>query len=282
MTESIPIQLGIEYGQVSAGLSAALGVARGYTDYRHLQKVVTEVFTQAEGLFGAEADRRSAEFPHMFEWGGTVDEILTGRPNRLWYWVPVHTGRDLVATLETKQAQNAGYASTELQSQAGGELSPHLFPDKAAHMETNPVLSARAGVQKFTERLHGGQPRTLVYLDNSGQIKYGQYRRWRNEFYGKFEQFFEQYFAGQVQIAAEKIIFDAVERSQPTASSEVQKAVASATARPRIRPGAAVTITDEGKPARGIRIKESIANRVAKKVGAKFVRELRRTGGRGL
>ena len=237
--------------------SAVQGLAGGFVDKKNLAEIARTLGLHATTQFGevADASANSMGFPHVYEFlGEHSDDVNTSPGGRLWRLKPTVHDAGVTFSIVFEQSQEPGGPNSRLRDKYPN-MAAHLFPDKATHLETNPVLTARVGVQQYTTRVPRSPhlPKTLIYLEG-GRIRRTISRTWSNEFFGKFQRFFEDYWATQYIVASEAKTRQAARGVQRFTEAEIAREAASVRAASRTpvpkRPG--LTVYNQGRPSTGI------------------------------
>jgi hypothetical protein len=271
--------MGIDFGEITTGLSGIMGIGKGLAGQKNMRRATKKMAQLSTHEFGIFADKAAAagEVSHMYEYG---------QPNasgRLWYltWNQQGVGRTgHLMTRPSKVPTRIDPVISASAAAAGRQVAQHLFPSKAIHMETRKTLFAVAGVQQYTTRVGAGAsqvPRSLVYVDKNGNVKFARSRRWENQFYGKFTALFIKYWMDELERKSSKRMQSAFIATVKRGSQHVNAGVRTARmmSTPRITPGMrGLVLTDRGRPYAGIRLRENEVNRIANKVGKKLEKEM--------
>ncbi|MCA1799845.1 MAG: hypothetical protein LC650_00940 [Actinobacteria bacterium] len=270
----------IDYGELVAGLSAARGMANGFTKRKRTDTAIQRITKLAEQDFGRMTDARGEdELSHMYEYRGALtNDVIASPAGRLWELDHRKIQSGISVAVRFKQSTVPGGPEPELRK-AFPKMASHRFPDKAKHLETNEMLTAVVGQQKFTERVGGTgrEPKSLVFLSH-GMIRFARYRNWRNRFYGKFTEHFEAYWRGQFVTGANsklRTFTGKISRKLTTlGKTEVAMARTQSIPNPaRAVPGR-TTFLDRGRPFKGLKDDPAIVARVEKQVEEAVAREL--------
>lgn len=237
--------------------SAVQGLAGGFVDKKNLAEIARTLGLQATTQFGevTDASANSIGFPHVYEFlGEHSDEVNTSPGGRLWSLRPNVHDSGVTFSVVFAQSKIPGGPDALLRDEYPN-MAAHLFPDKATHLETTPLLTARVGIQQHTTRVPRSPhlPKTLIYLKNE-KIRRAVQRTWTNEFFGKFQRFFEDYWAAQYVVASQAKTQQAARGVQRFTEAEIAREAASVRAASRTpvpkRPG--LTVYDQGRPSTGI------------------------------
>lgn len=276
------IAIGIEFGQLSTGLSAILGMGRGLTAQKGINRAMGSMARQSAVEFGRVADAAGAagEIAHVYEYGqeGTIG-------GRLWSLTFAGRAGDTVGNISFRAAElptSVGAGIDErlasAASAAGRTIAGHYFPDKANHLETTQVLVSEAGRQEHTTRVGGDveRPRVLVYIDRNGDVRFAKRRRRENEFYKKFEALFTTYWAEQMVVQAKPKVHQGFKNAANFGAGRTNASIRRmAGIRPRIPAGlSGVFATDRGKPYTGIRLRQNEVSSMQKQVEKQLTKEL--------
>lgn len=267
----------IDFGEITAALSAAYGAGQGWTDNKALQRMAERVGIVSTEKFGAYADSiAQSTLPHVYEYRGesSGQQIVDTPAGRLFEFHPKKIPGGISSFVQFKQSRVPGGPSEVLRA-AFPKMSGHYFPDKAEHLETTPTLRAEAGVQEFTERTRPGQPRALIF-ERNGQIFFRKWRVWQNEFYGRFDMAFRVYFTNTFITSSDQRMQAFAARLTPYIHSVVARSALKARAGsiPRhVLPGM-IRMTDSGRPFVGIRIKPTIAKNAKQQVQKQLEKEM--------
>lgn len=281
MSNSMAIS--IEFGQLTSGLSGILGVGQGMASDKYLSGAFHNLSRKMDREFGAAADAAASEgtIAHVYEYSPTPSGIDPTPAGRLWELTWHKRRGDIVGNIIFKQSRAPSTPDPALQAEAqaaGKSVSSHLFPNKAAHLETTQKLVAEAGIQRETTRLDGGPPPdVLVYLGRDGEPRFANRLVRDNEFFGKFATFFTSYWISKLENQGKVRMQRGMSRVAGYGAGEVRKLVRKTSVfRPRpLPPGAfGVIATDKGLPYRGIRLSEKDIKIVEKKVGRFMIEEL--------
>jgi len=261
--------MSIDFGEITTGLSAVYGVSKGFTDNKMLRETVEKVAVKSMVLFGASADAvAETQIPHFYEYRGESEgqEVQNTISGRLWRW---HLRKDpsgAAIEMDTRQSRVPGGPSQTLLDEFPN-MSGHYFADKAAHLENEPTLSARAGVQQHTERTKEGTPRVLIF-EERGRVFFRKRRVWRNEFYGKFEEHFRYYFGERFLATADQRAQSALRTIRPAIVKSVSQPIAAVriASIPKMPRPYMITLLDVGRPYTGIRMKQGVQRRAEKSV----------------
>lgn len=279
------IAIGIDFGQLTTGLSAIMGIGRGLAHQKTLDNAVLQMARTAEKGFGAYADQAGAAgtIAHVYEYG------QEGQPGgRLWdikwsHGTKGSTGNVFFKRAEIPTSEAAGIDPRLVASAraAGRTLAGHFFPEKASHLEDTKTLISEAGKQEHTTRVGGDNPnpRALVYIDASGEVRFAKRRRRENEFYQKFHAVFASYWVGSVQSKMEPKVRRAFVETATYGAGVANKSIRAAAGAsiPRIPPGmSGVFATDRGRPYAGVRLRQADITRVEESVKKRLLRELSR------
>jgi hypothetical protein len=284
MTRNQPgIAIGIDFGEITTGLSGILGMAKGITEQRRIGRASTRIVTVSEAEFGAFADAAGAsgEIAHVYEYG------QEGKPSgRLWHIAWQRRGGDMVGNITFKQARRPTQVGSGIDpalarhaAASKRTLAQHVFPNKAAHLEETKTLVSQAGVQEHTRRVGGdvSRPSVLVYIDRGGNVRFAKRRRRANEFYGKFREVFMRYWMTQFEAKGAPRVVRSFTNTVGYGGGVVSTSIRNARvmSRPRIPRGmAGVFVTDKGRPFGGLRVNEMEASRVEKQVSNRMEKEL--------
>lgn len=271
----------IDFGEITAAISAAYGAGKGFTDKKVLKQAAADGTVFATQQFSLWADSiAESQIPHFYEYQGesSGQRIDASPGGRLFEFRYNRLPSGLSAYVKTRQAKNPGGPSDTLREAFPG-LSGHYFPDKAEHLETTPQLEAVAGVRRYTRRTKAaapGQPKSLIF-ERRGEIVFRKRRVWKNEFYGRFEIAFRTYFAQKFITSADTRMQGVAMRLDRTIAGTVAKAAFSARAASMARPPIAgmIVMTDAGRPFMGIRVKQTIAKPAEQVVQKHLKKELK-------
>lgn len=277
------IGFAIDFGEVTAAMSAALGAGMGITDQKMLSRAIESILIREGAKFGEYTDSvGESQLPHVYEyksaWSG--QDVNASRSGRLWNmnFSKAPAGMSMVIDLSTKSTVFA-QPDPELLAAAPG-MASHRFPTKAEHLESNKVLRATPGVQRFTERDREprtpGGPKVLVFLEG-GQVKFrSRQRTWENEFAGRFEKHFQAYWQLHMVDTSKQNMRKLGPNVSPNISREIVRAGLSARAgamSSRVMTGR-ILMLDSGRPFTGIRQKPAIVNKTKATVSKRFEKEL--------
>lgn len=271
--------MGIDFGELTTGLGAILGAGRGIASNKHLGKAVSEITRNAEREFGKIVDTSDAA--HVYEYG------MEGNPaGRLWSINWLRRQGDMVGNIHFRTARRPTQIGAGIDERlassaaaAGRSLAQHLFPDKAAHLESTKTLVSVAGVQKHTRRIGGDvpQPQSLVFVDERGDVKFRKVQRRENEFHNKFQAIFTAYWAGTLEGQGSKRVNTAFKKTMEYSMTQINRRVHAAgmMSKPRIPVGmSGVYVTDRGRPFGGHRIRQADVSRVEERVAERLRKEL--------
>lgn len=283
------IRLGIDFGEVTRALAAIKGVSEAFTNVA-ARVAGAKSFSDANIQdFYQHVDNRRRDVAHVYEYTNQFHV-----PSKTRLFSVVNTARkssvmsnvvfrpsekimpvDPIILKTVARRSSRGYETTL--SNPGTRISRHKFPDKAAILESKRSFNVRPGVFnmgiELVSRPSGKTPTHLIYVEN-GRFRRSTSRVWRNEFYGKFQKVFADYWgkrsAQKLAAHVERTSEQAVSRGVRMARQEVLAARARSI--PRVSPNKAVNITDEGRP--GIRYeKRAVTNRVRAETMKSFRRE---------
>jgi hypothetical protein len=269
--------IGIDFGQMNAGLNAIKGFSKGLTQKREIRETVTTMATMSYDEFGELADRRaSGSLAHVYEYG---------RPHkggRLWEIVPSQFGDEVNAKIIYHMAKVPSkpdpYIVAEAAAKGRSVASHRWVVNKAEHLEKTRVLVSRPGIQKFTQRIGGDrQPKKLVMMDSNGEIFFP--KKWvrNNQYYNKFTEFFEEYWQKEIQVEGQRKVEAAFVSTVDYGADLVQTEIAKSPATPVIPPNqSGVFITDNGKRSRGVEVNERRSQKLVEPVAKRLSKELKR------
>lgn len=277
------IAIGIDFGQLTTGLSAIMGMGQGMTNQKSLSDAIDRMARQSSREFGRIADKAGAagKIAHVYEYGH--EGSITGR---LWHMNWQRSGNGTVgnvlfrkATIPTSVGAGIDPRLAAAASSAGRRIAGHYFPDKAEHLEDTQTLISEAGRQEYTTRTGGDveRPKVLVYIDRGGNVRFAKRRRRSNEFYNKFQEVFGSYWVGVMASQAQPKVQRAFTATAQYGAAEVNRSirVVAGASLPRIPPGmSGVFATDRGRPFTGVRLRQTEVSRVQKLVEKRLSREL--------
>lgn len=289
MATQTGMAIGIEFGEISTGVSAMLGVAQGMMKQEVLNDVFRQIGPKMEQRFGANADVAGArgDIAHVYEYNMTGHGVDASRAGRLWDIVWKTDGGGTVGYIDFKEStveskpDPALVSQVEAESGGKAEMATHKFRDKAKHLETTKTLISRAGIQRHTERQGGSpNPRMLVFLGSDGKAKFAKRHQRSNQFYNRFRDFFIGWWTQQMENNVEPKVKGGTLRTVHLASRDVnvliRKASMSVVRMPPMR-STGVFPMDHGKPYTGIRIRATDVKAMENKVIPKFKKEMLRS-----
>lgn len=280
--------IGIEFGELSTGLSALLGAAQGIMDQDVLDETFLEVGKRMTRDFGRKADAAGAEgaIAHVYEYNTSSYGVNASPVGRLWKIVWSKTGSSPTGSVVFRDSNVDSRPDPKLVSQveaeSGGsaDMARHSFRDKAKHLETTKTLVSRAGIQRHTRRVGGtANPRMLVFLGRDGKPKFAKRYTRTNRFHNKFREFFMTYWMTQFEQSVEPKVKTGTHMVVREASGDVNRLVRKASLSVVRMPPLSFTgvyAMDHGKPYRGFRIRQSDVKAIKNKVKPKFKKEMLR------
>ena len=275
------IAIGIDFGELTTGLGSILGVGKGIASPKHLGRAMRRIALHSGEEFGRHVDQNS-EVAHVYEYG------QEGSPSgRLWKLNWQQRKGDMIGNISFRTARQptkvgAGIDERVVDAAAakGRKIAQHEFPEKASHLETTKMLVSVAGVQKHTTRVSSTgdvpRPRMLVFVEN-GQVTFRRRRTEKNEFFGKFQEVFRNYWIASIEAQAKPRVTRAFRTTMTYSAGRVNRRVRAARGMsiPRIPAGqAGVFVTDRGRPFAGYRMRQTDVSRVEKAVAEKLRKDL--------
>ena len=280
MTNATGMAIGIDYGEITTGLAACLGMAKGMGDQTRLDMAMASITNSMTRDFGRRVDALGAEgtVAHVYEYKAE------GNPaGRLWdiYWTQRGRG-SRIGSVFFRPAHVNPPIPEEIKSSAaasGRTLARHEFTDKANHLENTRILVSVAGQQRHTRRIGGdvSNPRSLVFIDSTGRMRFATRHVRKNEFYGKFRKVFASYWVTQVNHGMKGKVARGYNQTAKYGRGRVLREInrARAASTPRVTPGmSGIYVRDMNRPFVGIRVRQADVDRVARPVGDRLRREL--------